>query len=66
MMRIKFLIVEIIKLVYSLPLDCSQVIHQDEEIDFDQFMDFMTKNIIRHREKFGSDKVVFESGKYII
>ncbi len=28
-------------------------------------MDFMTKNIIRHREKFGNDKVVFESGKFI-
>lgn len=38
-------------------------------LNFDQFIEIMTNNIIKNRETFGRDKIVFESGKnkkYII
>lgn len=33
-------------------------------LNFDQFIEIMTNNIIKNRETFGRDKIVFESGKY--
>jgi hypothetical protein len=31
-------------------------------IDYDQFMQIMTRNIIKNREKFGKENILFESG----
>lgn len=35
-------------------------------IDFKQFMEIMTENIIRNRERFGTQSTIYESGKIII
>ena len=34
-------------------------------IDFKQFMEIMTENIIRNRERFGTQSTIYESGKII-
>lgn len=33
-------------------------------INYEQFMEIMTRNIIKNREKFGKENIVFESGMY--
>ncbi len=57
---------ELIFLIYlvhnfnNLPFDND---NQDQVIiNFEQFMQIMTENIIKNRLLYGSDKIVFESG----
>ena len=45
-----------------------KVIAIEEEnavINLDQFMEIMSHNIQLSRSKYGNDKIVFESGKYL-
>ena len=34
-------------------------------INLDEFMDIMTRNILKNRAKFGKENIVFESGNII-
>jgi Ca2+-binding EF-hand superfamily protein len=54
----KNIILQIVQQYNNIVVDNGNVV-----INFDQFMEIMTNNILNNRSKYGSDKIVFESGK---